>query len=431
MRRREFLLSSARYLGAGAVTLAALPSWNRSFAAASESLPASAVALNQVGYLPALPKLASVSVRATSFVVRSTLHNDITYRGTLTSPAHDAASGDTLQTADFSTLTTPGDYIVELDSGERSAPFHITANVYRDALRLTTRAFYGQRCGCSVNLGNGYAHPPCHLSAAYHASSGKSGPLHNHGGWHDAGDYGRYIVNSGISTGTLLWAWELYQRTLSKLPLQIPESGGKIPDFLAEIRWNLDWMLTLQDQDGGVWHKQTSLQFCPFIMPQDDALTSYVIGTGAAPYKNTSASADFAAVMAIAARCYSSSDASYAQRCLAAARKAWNWCSRNPDVTFKNPPDVATGEYGEDDSSDEMLWATAELWRTTGDAEYQKAFVTAAGTPSSIKITAPRLGFPLFACLLDVCAHFKERCRWPAKRHTGGDDQGGGGAHRQ
>ena len=392
MRRREFLLSSARYLGAGAVTLAALPSWNRSFAAESESLPTSAIALNQVGYLRTLPKLASVNVRAASFVVRSNLHNTIAYRGALTSPAHDAASGDTLQTADFSALTTPGDYIVELDSGERSAPFHVASNVYRDALRLTTRAFYGQRCGCNVNLGNGYAHPPCHLSAAYHSSSGNSGPLHNHGGWHDAGDYGRYIVNSGISTGTLLWAWELYQSTLSKLPLQIPESGGKVPDFLAEIRWNLDWMLTLQDQDGGVWHKQTSLQFCPFIMPQDDTLTSYVIGTGSAPYKNTSATADFAAVMAIAARCYSSSDASYAQRCLAAARKAWNWCSHNPDVTFKNPPDVATGEYGEDDCSDEMLWASAELWRTTDDAEYQKAFVAAAGTPDSIKITAPDWG---------------------------------------
>src|ERR1700743_2217636 len=91
MRRREFLLSSARYLGAGAVTLTALPGWNRSIAAESESLPASAFALNLIGSLPTLPKLASVNVRATSFVVRSTLHNNVAYRGALTSPAHDAA----------------------------------------------------------------------------------------------------------------------------------------------------------------------------------------------------------------------------------------------------------------------------------------------------------------------------------------------------
>ena len=67
---------------------------------------------------------------------------------------------------------------------------------------------------------------------------------------------------------------------LHSLSLNIPESGGKTPDYLAEVRWNLEWMLQLQDTDGGVWHKQTSEHFSAFIMPQDDLLTSYVIGTG-------------------------------------------------------------------------------------------------------------------------------------------------------
>ena len=389
MRRREFLLSSVRYLGAGAAALAVSPSWNSACAAAPDSAPSSAIALNQAGYLPSLAKVASTSLRATSFAVRSTSHNNIVHRGTLTAQAHDAASGDTVQMADFSALTTPGSYILELDSRALTAPFRIAVDAYRDALRLTMRAFYGQRCGCSVNLGNGFEHPVCHLSAAWHASSGKSGPLKNRGGWHDAGDYGRYIVNSGISTGTLLWTWELYERVVGKFPLQIPESGGKTPDFLAEIRWNIDWMLTLQDEDGGVWHKQTSLQFAPFVMPQDDTLTSYVIGTGSPPYKSTCASANFAAVMAIAARCYSTFDATFAQSCLAAARKAWTWCSHNPNVIFRNPPDVGTGDYAEDDCNDEVLWASAELWRTTGDAEYEKAFAAGAAKPDSIQITAP------------------------------------------
>jgi endoglucanase len=388
MRRREFLLSSARYFGAGAIAFA-VPSYGKQAFASRLDASAGAIALDQVGYLPALAKRASVNVRAASFTVRSTSANEVAHRGSLSAAKTDAASGDTLQTADFSVLTMPGKYVLELDSGQQSMPFAITADVYRDALRLTTRAFYGQRCGCRVDLGGGYAHPACHLSAAYHASSGKSGTLLNRGGWHDAGDYGRYIVNSGISTGTLLWGWELYQRTLGKLALQIPESGGKVPDFLAEVRWNLDWMLTLQDQDGGVWHKQTSLQFCGFIMPQDDTLTSYVIGTGVPPYKSTCASADVAAVMAIAARCYGPYDSAYAKRCLAAARKAWEWCTRNPDVIFHNPPGVSTGEYGDDDCSDEMLWAAAELWRTTGDAEYLKAFVWGAAKPESITINAP------------------------------------------
>ncbi len=387
MRRREFLLSSACCFGAGALARAVPSAWGKTdieSPAATE-----AIAINQLGYLPAAAKQASIRGKATSFAVRSATGNNIVHRGQLSAPVNDAASGDTLQTADFSALRTPGHYVLELDSGQRSGSFRIAPDVYHNALRLTTRAFYGQRCGCHVDLGEGYVHPVCHLSAAYHSSSGKSGTLHNRGGWHDAVDYGRYIVNSGITTGTLLWAWELYQHALGGLSLQIPESGGKLPDFLAEIRWNLDWMLTLQDEDGGVWHKQTSLQFCGFIMPQNDTLTSYVIGTGAPAYKGTAASADFAAVMAIAARCYGAHDTAYAKRCLTAARKAWDWCVRNPDVLFHNPADVGTGAYGDSNCSDEMLWAAAELWRTTGEADYQKAFIASASQADSITISTP------------------------------------------
>jgi endoglucanase len=147
------------------------------------------------------------------------------------------------------------------------------------------RGFYGQRCGTAVDLGPefpGYSHPACHLHGEFHISSGASGPRDNIGGWHDAGDYGRYMVNSGISTGTLLWALELFKKKLKDISLKIPESGNGTPDILNEARWNLEWMLKMQDDDGGVWHKQTSETFPAFIAPQDDKLPSEVIGTGAA-----------------------------------------------------------------------------------------------------------------------------------------------------
>jgi endoglucanase len=304
----------------------------------------------------------------------------------------DAASGDRLALADFSSVAIPGEYRL-VAQGKRSESFLIGRDVYKLALRTAMRAFYGQRCGCAVDLGGGYSHTVCHLDGALHSSSGKEGRLSNHGGWHDAGDYGRYVVNSGISTGSLLWAWELYPEALKGLSLGIPESGAKSPDYLAEVRWNLEWMLQLQDEDGGVWHKQTSEQFCQFIMPEKDKLTSYVIGTGSAPYKSTCATADLAAVMAIAARCYGPYDDGFASRCLTAARKAWTWAQDNPDVTFKNPPGVGTGGYGDAHCHDEMLWASAELWRTTGDAEYEQAFLVAAEelTPE-ISIAVPGWG---------------------------------------
>jgi endoglucanase len=210
------------------------------------------------------------------------------------------------------------------------------------------------------------------------------------GGWHDAEDYGRYMINSGITTGTLLWAWELYGASLRDFALQIPESGGRVPDFLAEIQWNLQWMLSLQDSDGGVWQKQSRGDFCSFIMPQDELGPNYVIGTGSAPYKSTCATADLAAVMAIAARCYSSYAPAFSQQCLKAARSAWSWCQHYPNVLFKNPAGIHTAEFGDGDCQDELFWATSELWRTTGDTAFHQAFMGMLPRPlATIQIDVP------------------------------------------
>ena len=381
IRRRSFLKS----LGAAAAasTIPSHLSALAQFAApSSNTAPFSNTAqihLNQLGYLPSHNKIATFvhpstpSARPLTFKLWSQDHASVVLEGKLSSPLLDPASGDTAAQADFSSITAPGTYHLEV-AGVLSDPFPIGPHVYADALRLTTRAFYGQRCGCNVDLGNGYKHPACHLHGAFDPTSGRTGPFPNTGGWHDAGDYGRYIVNSGISTATLLWAWEMYPDALRSLSLDIPESGRALPDFLAEIKWNLDWMLSLQDPaDGGVWHKQTSLRFCAFIMPQDDTLSSQVIGTGTAPFKSTAATADLAAVAAIAARCYAPFDKPFAARCLAAARSAWTWAQKNPSVTFTNPPSVTTGGYGDPHCNDELLWSSAELFRTTREPQYEAA----------------------------------------------------------
>ena len=100
-------------------------------------------------------------------------------------------------------------------------------------------------------------------------------------------------------------------------------------------------------------------------MPQDDHPISYVIGTRSVPYKSTCATADPAAVAASAARCFGPFDDAYAKTCLDAAKRAYAWASKTPDVRFQNPEGIRTGEYGDDDCRDEMLWAAAELWRTS------------------------------------------------------------------
>lgn len=370
MQRRRFLRIAAG-CGAGAAVPAAW--WPRSGSVAEAATEGSPIVCNQLGYPPNASKLATLRAPSTRFTVRDVNRNAVALQGKPTEPRDDAASGDRVQVVDFSQVRKPGNYILETDAG-KSSLFEIGEDVYRQALQLTMRGYYGQRCGCNVDLGNGYSHPACHLTAEFHQTAGKTGSYKNHGGWHDAGDYGRYMVNSGISTGTLLWTWEMLNPAVHKLDLKIPESGGKLPDFLAEIRWNLDWMLSLQDVDGGVWHKQTSENFCGFILPQDDHLTSFVIGTGSAPYKSTCATADLAAVAAIAARCYGPFDDAYAKHCMDAARRAYAWASKHPDVSFRNPSGIRTGDYGDSECRDEMLWAVAELWRTSGEPEYRQAF---------------------------------------------------------
>jgi endoglucanase len=349
-------------------------------------------AINQAGYRVEDKKVATVISSDSgdqSFQLVGEADSKLFFHGTLSGATDDAASGERVAQADFSAFRTPGRYRV-ISQGQKSEPFAIESTVYRDPLRLAMRSYYGQRCGCAVDLGGGYSHPACHAKGAFHATSGRGGTLPNHGGWHDAGDYGRYVVNSGISTGTLLWAWELYPQALRNLSLDVPESGGKLPDYLAEIRWNLEWMLQMQDEDGGVWQKQTSEAFCPFVMPQDDHLISYVIGTGSTPFKSTCATADLASVMAIAARCYQEFDAAFAAQCLAAARRAWTWATANPDVKYDNPKGITTGAYEDIHCNDEILWASAELWRTTGDALYESAYLSAAeALPPEHTIYAP------------------------------------------
>jgi endoglucanase len=376
MNRRKFLGKAAACL-AGHKFARSAGGFARSAsmdAASNAVIGPCGIRLNQIGYLPGRPKVASVGVAARSFRVRSLSANAVVFEASLSAPHDDPASGDTIRRADFSALRTPGQYRIELDTGAQGDPFRVGQDVYEQALELTMRSFYGQRCGCEVNLDAKHAHPRCHMESAFHPSSGKTGAASNYGGWHDAGDYGRYIVNSGITTATLLWAWEMFP-ALHTMSLRIPESGGPIPDFLAEIQWNLKWMMSLQDTDGGVWHKQTRNDFCGFIPPQDEQGPNYIFGTGAEPFKGTGATGDFAAVMAIAARCYRIAAPEFAGASLQAARRAWAWLQVHPNSRFTNPADIHTAEYGDADFQDEILWATGELWRTTGEEAYHRAFL--------------------------------------------------------
>jgi len=202
------------------------------------------------------------------------------------------------------------------------------------------------------------------------------------GGWYDAGDYNKYIVNSAFAVYFMLMAYENCPSCFPDSASNIPESGNGKSDLIDEVRYNLDWMLTMQDPaDGGIYHKLTSKKFSGMVMPNEDHAKRYVV------QKSTAAALDFAAVSAYAARLLKDTDPDYASILLAAAKKAWQWAIDNPALAYRQPKDIHTGTYARrgDNLDDEWSWARVEMYLSSGEEAYLagwKPKTKTAGVPN-------------------------------------------------
>ena len=342
-----------------------------SIAVASLSLASSAVAatayINQVGYRTTDPKEFTLFEGSGDIEIVDAAGKTVL---TVTPKAASkwTPSGQSVQLVDFSELKTPGTYSIKQGGQVLRSDLKIADKVFEDVAKASLKWYYYQRA--SMPLEEQYAgqwkRDAGHTNAtvSLHNSTGGSGTIESSKGWYDAGDYGRYIVNSGITTYTLLSLYEHFPDYFKTFKCNIP-ADGNLPDLLAEIKWNLDWMLTMQAADGMVYHKLTTLQFPGDVMPAQDKDKLYVIGKG------TAASFDFAGVMAAAYRVYKPFDEAYATKCLEAAKKAYAWGMQNPKVMFTNPMGVGTGTYSDGKLDDEQVFAAMELFISTGDASYK------------------------------------------------------------
>lgn len=200
----------------------------------------------------------------------------------------------------------------------------------------------------------------------WHPVYGTNEKIDVSGGWHDAGDYGRYIVPAAKTIADLLYAYEANPKLYSD-NIGIPQSGNGIPDILDEARYELEWMMKMQRADGGVYHKVTCENFPGYVSPEKE--TDQLIVTPV----STTATADFCASMALAYEFYKDIDLNFANSCLERAEKAWSFLEANPNLIFKNPEDISTGEYGDVSDKDERYWAAAQLYRATGNSKYENA----------------------------------------------------------
>lgn len=323
-----------------------------------------AIVANEIGYLIGQKKIASTTVGG-SFQVIDQVTGQEVYAGETTFFGLDQASKDFVNLADFTEVDKPGTYIVRDEAGEESCTFTIGEDVYHAVHQDMIKDLYFQRCGSAIEEAYAgiYKRPCCHKDTQKKAMllTDHSVTMDVTGGWHDAGDYGKYISPAAVTIGHLLSAFCLYPEAFSD-SLNIPESGNGMPDVLNECRYELDWMLKMQCEDGGVYHKTTTYVHAPFIMPEEDQEPFYVFPV------SSMATADFAACMALSYRVYKEYDKEYAENLLEAGKKAFGWLKRNPEfLGFYNPKDCNTGEYVDDCDRDERLWAAAEMFVSTGD----------------------------------------------------------------
>ncbi len=322
------------------------------------------ICITQSGFLPNDRKSAVLTFYAESFCVK-TADGRERFRGKTEHFGFDRLSGDTVCIADFSDFDEIGEYYVEAAEA-CSEFFTIGDGVYSKPLALTSKAFYYLRCGCGLDekYAGVYRHAPCHTSDAA-LWEDRNVYIGATGGWHDAGDYGRYVTAGSVALAHLLYSYILYPNTVKKLSLNIPESEGYLPDILAECKYELDWLLKMQRQDGAVYHKLTTAAHAPFVMPENDKSQLYLLPV------SSMASADFAAVCALASRVLKEYSIEYSVKLLAAAEKTYKWLETHREfIPFENPEGCTTGGYGERTDADNRFWAACEMYAATADEKY-------------------------------------------------------------
>lgn len=342
------------------------------------------IRLNQIGFYPSAEKIAIVEGETSAnrfYLLTTDVEKDTVYKGILSPVASWDYSEEKVRQAHFSSFKKEGEFELFVPEVGTSYPFTIRNKVLSTTAKATLKAFYYHRA--STDLPEIFAgkwtrkmgHPDTKVIVHTSASSPnrKAGSIiSSPKGWYDAGDYNKYIVNSGITMYTLLSLVEDFPFYCDTLHLNIPETSNKVPDVLDEILWNLRWMFTMQDpNDGGVYHKLTNPNFDEIIMPAAAIKPRYVVK------KTTSAALDFAAVMAQASRTvekYRRALPGLADSCLKASIKAYTWAQKNSEAAYVqsdlSDPTINTGAYDDFNFKDEMMWASVELFVTTGKIEY-------------------------------------------------------------
>jgi len=383
------------------------------------------IEVNQVGYFPNLNKKATIMVDQGTAAQPFQIVNSagtVVYQGTTGPTVEDTLKKEDWgysQVIDFSDFKEVGTGYKIKCGGKTSLEFSIGSNIYDGMLTNALNYFYLNRSGIALDasyitskgnnasksdLVHGVGHPN---DVAYIQSVWKNiyntegtdvetsnGTVDGTGGWYDAGDFGKYVVNGGISVWTLN---NLFESSLqandyndsgdfkygasNTTTMKTPESGDSVPDILQETKWETDWMFNMIRSDGMVYHKLhdhrwTGLAVRPDSTAEADQRVRIVKPVTYAATLNVAAS------FAQSARLWEKYDSTYASKlltqakaCYDAAKKAYGDITvvhDKSDVMYAPIEDgKGGGAYGDYEVRDDFYWAACELYATTGEAAYK------------------------------------------------------------
>lgn len=333
--------------------------------------------VNQVGYKPESKKRALVTGFSETLEVKEgdkfqlvnaeTGKAVFTSKLTLISEYDEKYSGEKILCADFSEYKKPGTYYLRMKNGriDDSLSFKITDDVYDGLLADTMRYYYYQRANTEITDTHGGKFVRKDMTEKDFSaplSSDRSTVLDVSGGWYDAGDIGKYVCPGATAANTLLWAYKLFPDKFYDGQNNIPESGNGIPDILDEVKYELDFILKMQDNNsGGFYLKVKSIY-------ENDGDGDRTVWNGKEDKCLTNATADCSAVLAFASTIFKEYNQGYADKLLAAAEKGWQYIEENPAV-------YAETTYSGEQNTSSPFWAAACLYYATGDKMYEKYFL--------------------------------------------------------
>lgn len=320
--------------------------------------------VNQSGFFSVGIKKAYIPFRTELFEIIDA-DDSVKYTGSTEFFGYDETSGDEVSVCNFTDFCENG--LFRIRSGESiSCLFEISDNPYGKVFHDLTKAFYYFRCGSALEekYAGVYRHGSCHNEKAT-VLGNKEIKIDVSGGWHDAGDYGKYVTTGAVTAAYLMYAWKMFPQSFEKNPVNIPESGNGIPEILSEVRTELEWLMKMQRDDGAVYHKVTPFTHIGFVMPENDDSQQFVFSV------SSNAAADMCAACALGAQVFSGYDKSFSDDLRKAAEKAMEWLENNPEfLPFRNPDGCNTGDYTEKSDKDNRCWAYSELYTLTGKEEY-------------------------------------------------------------